>query len=213
MHSPPSPIRVALVDDQRRFYEMVATLLSSTPDILLIAYGNNGEEALKLCEELQPDVLLMDVVMPGMDGIQATQIIRERFPQIKVLVLSSYHADEMVQGMLQSGATGYILKTSLAQDLVQTIKATFRGQTVLAAEVTESLLKTAVSPPRQNFGLTERELEVLKLLAQGLNNAELAAQLFISVSTIKFHLLNIQQKMGVESRAEVIVLAAKHHLI
>jgi NarL family two-component system response regulator LiaR len=208
----PPPIRVALVDDQRRFYEMVATLLATTPEILLIGYGSSGEEALALCQEVQPDVLLMDVVMPGMGGLEATRLIRERFPGVKVLVLSSYHADEMVQGMLKSGATGYILKASLAQDLVQTIKATFRGQTVLAAEVTETLLKNSTLP-RKNFDLTERELEVLQHLAQGLNNAELAAKLFISVSTVKFHILNIQQKMGVDSRAEVIVLAAKHHLI
>jgi NarL family two-component system response regulator LiaR len=207
------PIRVLLIDDHRRIHDAVSVALDAQDDIILVGHGSNGEEALQLCEELTPDLVLMDVVMPGMGGIEATRLIREKYPATKILVLSSFQDDESIHTMLQSGASGYILKDALVSDLANTIRTTFHGSAVFSPEVAQVLLKAESTEPRQTFGLTERELEVLQLMAQGLNNAEIAYKLTISQSTVKFHISNIQVKMGVETRAEVIVLAAKNNLI
>lgn len=216
MHMPKSmpvenPIRVVLVDDHAQIHRIVHVILGATTDISLVGQGANGQEGITLCEQYQPDIVLMDVVMPVMDGIEATKRLHERFPEIKVLVLSSFQDHESVYAMLRIGAVGYLTKGSLAEDLPETIRATVQGKMVFSSEVGAHLL----SPPQpiENFNLTDRELEVLVLMAEGLTNQQSAAKLSISQSTLKFHMNNIYQKLGVQTRSEALVLAAKNNLV
>lgn len=207
-----SPIRVLLADDQLRVHEAVALALRDTDDIRLIGQAANGDEAIALCAQYQPDLVLMDVLMPGLGGIEATRQIHQRHPHIKILVLSAMQDDESVRAMLESGAIGYVLKDSLARDLPATIRASYSGNMVFSQIITQRLLNQA-NGVSHDFGLTEREMEVLRLMAEGLNNNELATRLFISPSTVKFHIVNILDKMGVQTRPEAIVLAAKNNLV
>ena len=204
-------IRVVLIDDHMQIHKVVQATLSSTSDIKLVGQGANGQEGLDLCKQYRPDIALMDVVMPVMDGIEATKVLHERFPEIKILVLSSFHDHESVHAMLRNGAVGYLTKNTLAIDLVETIRTTFQGKMVFSPDIVEQL----VSPPKTigDFQLTDRELEVLVLLAEGLTNQQSAYKLSISQSTLKFHMANIFQKLGVQTRSEALVLAAKNNLI
>jgi NarL family two-component system response regulator LiaR len=206
-----NPIRVVLADDHAQMHRTVQVILGATPDITLVGQGANGQEAVALCEQYQPDIVLMDVVMPVMDGIEATKVLHERFPEIKILVLSSFQDHESVYAMLQNGAVGYLTKSSLADDLAETIHAICQGKMVFSSEVGAQL----VSPPQPavDYGLTDRELEVLVLLAEGLTNQQSAQRLSISQSTLKYHMNNIYQKLGVQTRSEALVLAAKNNLI
>jgi NarL family two-component system response regulator LiaR len=204
-------IRVVLVDDHLQMHKIVEATLRTTSDIKLVGQGANGEEGIDLCKQHQPDVVLMDVLMPKMDGIEATKILHERFPEIKILVLSSFHDHESVYTMLRNGAVGYLTKDTLAQDLVETIRATFQGKMVFSPDIVKQLV---LSPhPAVDFHLTDRELEVLVLLAEGMTNQQSAQRLSISVSTLKFHMNNIYEKLGVQTRSEALVLAAKNNLI
>ena len=207
----PSPIRVVLIDDHLQIHTVVQATLNSTPDFKLVGQGANGQDAIALCEQYKPDIVLMDVVMPIMDGIEATKILHEQYPETKILVLSSFHDHESVYTMLRNGAVGYLTKDSLAQDLVETIRTTFQGKMVFSPDIVEQLVS---SPhPAVDFHLTDRELEVLVLLAEGLTNQHTALKLSISISTLKFHMNNIYEKLGVQTRSEALVLAAKNNLI
>ena len=206
-----NPIRVVLVDDHSQMHRIVQATLGATADIKLVGQGGNGQEGIALCEQYLPDIALMDVVMPVMDGIEATKVLHERLPALKILVLSSFQDHESVYAMLRNGAVGYLTKSSITQDLVETIRATYQGKMVFSSEVGAHL----VSPPQPivDFQLTDRELEVLVLLAEGLTNQQTAGKLSISQSTLKFHMNNIYQKLGVQTRSEALVLAAKNNLI
>jgi len=204
-------IRVVLVDDHLQIHRTVQAILAATPDIDLVGQGANGQEGIVLCTQYQPDIILMDVVMPVMDGIEATKTLHERLPAIKILVMSSFQDHESVYTMLRNGALGYITKGSLAQDLADTIRATFQGKMVFSSEVGAHLV--AQPQPAVDFHLTDRELEVLVLLAEGLTNQQSALRLSISQSTLKFHMTNIYEKLGVQTRSEALVLAAKNNLI
>lgn len=212
-------IRVVLIDDHRHIHELVSTLLTTVDDVDLIGQGSNGDEALLLSEQYQPDVLLLDVVMPRRSGLDVIGAIRERFPAVKVLALSSFQDDDSVRQMLTHGAVGYVLKGSLADDLLPSIRAAFHGTTVISQSLIPNLLKAPAQDPTNadtepiDFGLTARETQVLQLMAQGYNNVEIAERLVISQSTVKFHLTNILYKLGVETRSEAIVVAAKNNLI
>ena len=204
-------IRVVLVDDHMQIHKIIQAALSATPDIKLVGQGANGQDGIDLCNQYQPDIALMDVVMPIMDGIEATKVLHERFPGIKILVMSSFHDHESVYAMLRNGAVGYLTKDTLAQDLAETIRATFQGKMVFSSNVGAQLVSSP--QPAVNFHLTDRELEVLVLLAEGLTNQQSAQKLSISQSTLKFHMNNIFQKLGVQTRSEALVLAAKNNLI
>lgn len=208
------PIRVILIDDHKHIHDAVALALTQADDIHLAAQGSTGDEAVILCRQHQPDIVLMDVVMPGMDGVTATKRLKSEFPNVKILVLSSFQDDDTVHAMMREGASGYTLKHSLAANLVNAIRATHMGSVVIDSEVSQGLLQPPSPPAAGNsFDLTERELEVLRLMAHGLTNNEIAVKLFISRSTVKFHITNIEEKMGVTTRAEAIVLAAKNNLV
>lgn len=206
-----NPIQVVMVDDHAQMHRTIQMILGATVDIKLVGQASNGEEGITLCEQYNPDVVLMDVVMPVMDGIEATKVLHQRFPDIKILVLSSFQDHESVYTMLRNGAAGYLTKSSLAQDLAETIRATIQGRMVFSGEVGAHL----VSSPRPiaNYHLTDRELEVLVLLAEGLTNQQSAQKLSISQSTLKYHMTNIFEKLGVQTRSEALVLAAKNNLI
>ena len=206
-------IRILVVDDHSKVHRGIIAAVETFDDLDLVAHGSNGLEAIQLCADYNPDVVLMDMVMPGMDGIQATQVIHERFPAIKVLALSSYQDEDGVRAMLQAGAVGYLLKTSSIDDLANTIRATAAGQVIFSPEVAQVLLKPPQSPPLQDFGLTAREREILKLLAEGLNNGEIAAALTISLSTVKFHVSSVFAKLNVTNRVEAVARAIEKHLV
>jgi len=205
-------IRVVLTDDHRHIHDTVSTILGQVDDIRLVAQGSNGEDAIRLCEEYHPDIVLMDIVMPGMDGVEATRVICKRYPEIKILVLSSFQDHETVFAMLESGASGYIVKHVLAADLVDVIRAIYQGKAVFSSEVVKKLLYPHQSLS-DKFELTQRELEVLKMMAEGRTYAQIAHLLTISQSTVRFHSQNILDKMGVLTRSEALVLAAKSGLI
>jgi NarL family two-component system response regulator LiaR len=204
-------IRVVLVDDHAQMHRIVQAILDATKDIELVGQGANGQEGIALCAQHQPDIALMDVVMPVMDGIEATKILHDRFPDIKILVLSSFQDHESVYAMLRNGALGYLTKSTLGEDLAETIRATHRGKMVFSSEVGVHLMKAP--QPSEKFHLTDRELEVLVLLADGLTNQQSALKLSISQSTLKYHMRNIYRKLGVHTRSEALVLAAKNNLI
>jgi two-component system, NarL family, response regulator LiaR len=208
-----SPIRIVLADDLRTTHVAVAQIVRTTTDIALVGQATNGHEALALCHELKPDIVLMDVVMPFMDGVEATRLIHEQFPAIKVLALTSHVDHDSVWAMLRNGASGYVVKGSLASDLITTLRATYQGKAVFSPEVTAHLFNPLPGAPHAGFDLTTRELEVLGLIAAGMNNGEIAHDLHISQSTVKFHLNNILGKLGVTTRAEALVVAARENLV
>ena len=204
-------IRVLLVDDHRSIHKTIEVLLRDVEGIELVGQGGNGRDAVQLCEELEPDLLLIDVVMPIMDGVEATKEISERFPHTKIL--ASYQDHESVHSMLHNGAVGYLTKAELTSQLVSTIRATYQGNVVLSQEVADYLLNPTRLQKAERLSLTDRELEVLVQLASGQTMKEIAQELVISSSTVKFHIKNIQSKLGVESRSEALVVAAKNNLI
>jgi NarL family two-component system response regulator LiaR len=205
-------IRVMIVDDHRRVHQALAEMFDFIDDVTLVAQANNGAEAVALCEQHEIDLILMDIVMPVMDGLEATKAILGKHPEMKILALSSFKDHETVHKMLHEGAIGYILKESSVDDLAHTIRVAYEGQRILSPEVMQSLLETP-PPTSVDFDLSPREIEVLKSLAEGNTNNEIAHHLSISVSTVKFHIANIITKMGVSSRAEALVLATRHNFI
>lgn len=203
-------IRIVLVDDNGDIHDAVKHLLKNTEDIELIGQAFDADSALKLCKLAKPDLVLMDIVLPGTNGAEVTKSILQILPDVKILALSSYHEYEFIRKMLESGAIGYLVKDALSQDLVTTIRNTMQGNIVLSPQVAKTIFS---SEHTESFGLTEREMEVLKLMAEGLTYGGIAHKLEISAVTVRFHVNNILEKMSVETRSEALVLAAKHQLI
>ncbi len=206
-------IGVILVDDHRRVHQVIAEMISYMDGIELLAQGCNGLEAIELCNQYQPDVILMDVVMPVMDGVKATRHILQHQPKTRILAFSSFNDQETTRAMLNNGATGFVLKDSSVNDLEHTIRTTYEGQGILSPEILGVLLQNSDAPVSASIQLTARELEILHLLADGLTNGAIATKLTISVSTVKFHINNILEKFGVDTRAEALVMAAKCNLV
>lgn len=206
-------IRVMLVDDHLMVRRGLATFLKVYDDLELVGEASSGQEAVQLCDKQQPDVVLMDMVMPDMDGASATQLIRQQHPAIQVLALTSFKEESLVKGALQAGAIGYLLKDVTADELVQAIRAAHAGRTTLSPEAAQALVHATSQPPPPGFDLTARELEVLALMVVGLNNTQIAEKLVVSPSTIKSHVSNILSKLGVASRTEAVTLALRTHLL
>jgi len=207
------PIRVITVDDHEVVRGGIKFTLLTTDDIELVGEAHDGEEALRLCQQVQPDVVLMDLMMPGMDGVATTQAIRERCPEVQILVLTSFHDEDLVPRAMQAGAIGYLLKGVPNQQLVDAIRAAHAGQPTLAKEAIADLVQAAAPSPKLGDDLNKREREVLALLAQGLSNKEIAERLFVSVATVKYHVRVLLSKLGASTRAEAVALAWQHDLI
>ena len=207
------PIRVLLVDDHAVVRSGLSAFLLAFDDLELIGEASSGEEAVRLCDRLQPEVVLMDLVMPGMDGAQATRAIREKCPAIQVIALTSFKEKELVEGAMEAGAIGYLLKNVSADELARAIREAHAGRPTLAPEAAQALIQARREPRKIGYDLTEREQEVLALLVEGLNNPEIAERLVVSRSTAKFHVSSILSKRGVASRTEAGALAVKEDLL
>jgi NarL family two-component system response regulator LiaR len=211
--SPIKPIRIMIVDDHTMVRKGLATILKVFPDLQLAGEAENGSAAIKLCDEIQPDVILMDMVMPDMDGATATRIIRQQFPQVQVIVLTSFKEGELIKNALEAGAIGYLLKDVSADELAKAIRAAYSRRATLSPEAAQSLVQTSNLPPPPGLDLTEREREVLALMIEGLNNTQIAGRLTVSPSTIKSHVSNILSKLGVASRTEAVTIALRNHIV
>jgi NarL family two-component system response regulator LiaR len=207
------PIRVMLVDDHTMVRRGLATFLKAFDDLQLAGEAESGQAAIQLCAKLLPDVILMDMVMPDMDGATTTRAIREQFPQVQIIALTSFKEGELIKNALEAGAIGYLLKDVSADDLVRAIRAAHAGRATLSPEAAQALVETANQPPMPGLDLTEREREVLALMVEGLNNTQIAGRLTVSPSTIKSHVSNILSKLGVVSRTEAVTLALRNRIV
>ncbi len=210
-----SAIRVMLVDDHAVVRSGLAAFLLAYDDLELVAEASDGTEAVRLCERLQPDVILMDLMMPRMDGAAATRTIRERYPHIQVLILTSFKEDNLVQEALKAGAIGYLLKNVTATELAHAIRSAHHGRPTLAPEATQALIHAAnqYGLPVLGDDLTERERDVLALMVKGLDNHVIADTLIVSRSTVKFHVSNILSKLHAASRTEAVAIALQNNLL
>jgi two-component system, NarL family, response regulator LiaR len=214
--SEPISIRVLIVDDHTMVRRGLATILRIKPDLELVGEAANGREAVEVCGRVQPDVVLMDLMMPEMGGAAATHAIRQKWPQVQVIALTSFQEKELVREALQAGAIGYLLKNVSADDLAAAIREAHAGRSTLAPEAIQALIQVDAAPRAAKedlaaaFLLTPREQEVLALMIQGLSNPDIAERLVVSRSTAKAHVSNILSKMGVTNRAEAIALALQH---
>jgi two-component system, NarL family, response regulator LiaR len=211
--SPFQPIRIMLVDDHTMVRRGLATFLMVFDDFKLVGEAENGADAIQLCAEVLPDVILMDMVMPVMDGASATRAIRQQFPKVQVIALTSFKEGELIKNALEAGAIGYVLKDISADELARAIRAAHAGRATLSPEAAQSLVETANLPPTPGLDLTERERAVLALMVEGLNNTQIAGRLTVSPSTVKSHVSNILSKLGVTSRTEAVTLALRQGLV
>jgi NarL family two-component system response regulator LiaR len=210
-------ITVLLVDDHSMVREGVRAFLVTQPDITVVGEAGSGEEAIRLAEQYVPDVVLMDLIMPGLDGVEATRRVRQVSPRSQVVVLTSYHEDEHIFPALKAGALSYILKDLSAEELASALRKAAAGEAVLHPRVAARVIKelqgrreAALNPFTE---LSERELEVLKLIADGMSNAEMAAKLFLSEKTIKGHVSNILSKLHLVDRTQAAVYAWREGIV
>lgn len=208
-------IRVLLVDDHEMVRLGVSSYLSIQPDIEVAGEAENGREGYERAMELRPDVILMDLVMEEMDGIESTKLILKEWPEAKIIIVTSFIDDEKVYPAIKAGAAGYLLKTSTASEIADAIRATQRGERVLEPEVTTKMMElmSRKNEPVLHEELTNRENEILLLITQGMSNQEIADELFITLKTVKTHVSNILSKLEVEDRTQAAIYAFKHGLV
>jgi NarL family two-component system response regulator LiaR len=207
-------IRVMLVDVHAVVRSGLIAFLLAYDEFELVGEASNGEQAFQLCQKVQPDVLLMDLVMPGMDGATATSLIREKYPEIQVIALTSFKEKELVEGALKAGAIGYLLKDISADELANAIRSAAAGKPTLSQEAQKVLIEGTRAPAdKPGFDLTEREREVLALMTEGMNNNQIAERLVVSLSTAKFHVSSILSKLNASTRAAAVSIALKKRLV
>jgi NarL family two-component system response regulator LiaR len=202
-----------LVDDHTMVRRGLATFLKVFNDLQLAGEAETGAAAIQLCEEILPDVVLMDMAMPDMDGATATRAIRQQFPQVQVIVLTSFKEGKLIRSALEAGAIGYLLKDVSADELARAIRAAHSGHATLSPEAAQALVEISGQHPAPGLDLTEREHEVLLLMVEGLNNTQIAGKLTVSPSTVKSHVSNILSKLGVASRTEAVTLALRNRIV
>ena len=206
-------IRVLAVDDHELLRDGIRLSLLKYEDIELIGEARSGEDALQKCGQLLPDVVLMDMRLPRMDGIAATQAIKESYPEIQVLVLTSFVEKDLVQRAVQAGAVGYLTKGASKIEIAEAIRAAHAGKTTLSPEALQALIQATKEPAKVGTDLTRRQREVLKLMVIGLNNKEIGEKLFLSSSTVSYHVSEILSKLGAANRAEASALAVQNGLV
>lgn len=204
-------IRVLLAEDHTIVRKGISEFVQREPDMEVIGEVGDGEEAIKMTAELQPDIVVMDIVMPNLNGIEATKRIKELYPSVAVLILTAYDYDQYIFALLEAGAAGYLMKGARVSELIDAIRAVYAGESVLhpviARRVIDRMISLApkFSEPQEAEALSGREMEVLKLTAKGISNKEIAEQLFLSQRTVQAHLGNIFNKLGVASRTEAVL--------
>ncbi|WP_246628243.1 response regulator transcription factor [Paenibacillus oenotherae] len=217
MESVDQPIKVLLVDDHEMVRIGLAAVLNTEDGIEVVGEASNGMEGIRLAQAYRPDVVLMDLVMEGMDGVETTGKLLELYPDCKVIVLTSYLDDSKMYPVIEAGAFSYLLKTSRANEIADAIRAASRGQSVLESQVAAKMMNRfrqpkaeVAAPPHEQ--LTEREMDVLLGVSRGMSNQEIADELFIGIKTVKFHVTNIFAKLGVDDRTQAAIYAHKHGL-
>lgn len=207
------PIRVMIVDDHPVVRMGIRFALHAFSDIEVVGEAGSGQEAIDVGIQIQPDVVLMDLVMPGMNGVETTNTLREVCPKTHVLALTSFQEGQLVQEALHAGAIGYLLKDVSVDELARAVRLADQGQPSLAPAAGQALVQTATQAPKLGHDLTEREREVLALLVESLSNQQIAERLVISPATVKFHISSIRSKLRATSRTEVVILAMQHKLV
>lgn len=209
------PIRVMIVDDHDIVRRGLTMFLSGFDDLMFVGEAANAEDAVRVCGEVLPDIILMDMFLPELDGITLTHTIRTKYPQVQVVMLTSSKDQELVQAALRAGAISYMLKNISVIEMAETIRAAYAGKPTLAPEVTQTLINLTLNPPSAppNYNLTDRELTVLGLMAKGLSNQEIADQIYVSRATVKVYVSTILSKLGVQNRIEAVRLALEQSLV
>jgi NarL family two-component system response regulator LiaR len=202
-----------IIDDHAILRFGLELLTYICPEIEIVGDASNGLEGLHLCEELQPDVVLLDLFMPGMNGIETCSSIRQVCPHTKIVIMTSFVDDSLVQKALLAGATSYILKNVTPTELSKIILAAHQGKTTLAAEATQVLIHAQTAPENPNLQLTRREKEVLELMSKGLTNPEIASHLTVTLSTVKKHVSKVLEKLNASTRTEAVAFAIAHDLL
>lgn len=206
-------IKVLIADDHPLVRHGIKTFLETYDDIYIVGEAENGREAIEICEKHLPDVVLMDVRMPGLNGIEATNHILKKRPNIKVIILTSFIDKELIENSLKAGASSYLLKNESGERIVRVIRDAYQGKSNLSSEATQIMISEVRNPLSKRYQLTKREKEILSFMVEGLSNKEIAKRLTLSTSTIQFHITNILSKFGVSKRTAAIYLALKQKLV
>lgn len=207
-------ITVLLVDDHEMVRLGVSSYLSTQPDIEVVAEAEDGKKGVELALRLRPNIILMDLVMEKMDGIEATREIIKEWPEAKIVVVTSFLDDEKLYPVIEAGAISYLLKTSRASDIANAVRATYKGDSILEPKVTGRMMSKMRQKDVHQLheDLTERELEILLLMTEGKSNQDIASELFITVKTVKTHVSNILNKLNVSDRTQAVIYAFRHHV-
>ncbi|QFT87257.1 Response regulator protein VraR [Bacillus sp. THAF10] len=206
-------IKLLLVDDHAVLRDGLKTIIESEEDILIVGEAVSGKEALKKVAELQPDIILMDINMPDMNGVEVTRILKQEYPHIKVLMLTMHSHEEYFMAAIKEGADGYLLKDAPSNQVVDAVRTVYHGEAVIHPSLTRKLLTFHQQQEKDENSLTEREKEVLSCLVEGLTNKEIGERLFVSDKTVKIHVSKIFKKLNVKSRSQVVIYAVQHKLV